>query len=62
MQALGLDHRGSIVYRRVSPQSAGQIMQVKELVLVQLVDKELTKEQENGLRKSPKGYTIDSSD
>jgi large subunit ribosomal protein L30 len=60
-QALGLRRRGAVVYQPVNPAIAGQILSVKELVNVQLVDKALTRQEEQALRKSPKGYTVEES-
>lgn len=59
--ALGIRRRGAVVYQPVNPAVAGQILSVKELVSVQLVDKILTRQEEQDLRKSPKGYTVEKS-
>lgn len=57
--ALGLRRRGGVVYHRVNPSIAGQIMSIKELVNVQLVDNQLTQAEERLLRKPPIGFTIE---
>lgn len=57
-ESLGLNRRGSIVYQKVSPGAAGQILKIKELVNVQLVDKVLTPEEERALRRTRPGYSV----
>lgn len=57
-EALGLNKRGKVVYKQVDPRIAGQLLKVKELINVQLVDKPLTREQERLLRRSPPGFSV----
>lgn len=59
--AMGLKRRGNVVYQRVNAANAGQILTLKELVQVDLVDKALTREEERLLRRKPKGYEVLSS-
>lgn len=47
------------VYHPVSPQVAGQIMMVKELVAVSEVDTALTRAEMRDARKSDAGYYIE---
>jgi large subunit ribosomal protein L30 len=61
LKALGLRHRMNTVFYPVSPQVAGQIMKVKELVLVQEVDKALTKEELKAERKPDAGFYMESA-
>ena len=49
------------VYHPVSPQVAGQIMKVKELVAVSEVENSLTVKEMRELRKPDPGYYIESS-
>lgn len=56
---LGLKHRGSVIYQKVSPGAAGQIAKIKELVNVQLVEKKLDRVEEKNLRRSRPGYTVE---
>lgn len=58
VQRLGLRKTGSVIYQKVSPYSAGQILKIKELVDVEIVDSALSKEQERELRKSDSGFTV----
>jgi large subunit ribosomal protein L30 len=44
VQSLGLQKRHQVVWRMVSPRSAGQILKIKELVTVRLVNEVPTKE------------------
>lgn len=59
--AMGLKKRGNVVYQKVNAANAGQILTLKELVDVQLVDQALTREEERLLRRSPKGYSVEAS-
>ena len=59
LAALGLRRRMQTVYHPVSPQFAGMIMRVKELVDVHEVDKPLSKAEQKELRKSDPGYFIE---
>lgn len=59
LKALGLRKRMRTVYYPVSPQVAGQIMMIKELVAVSEVDKALTKVEMRDARKSDPGFYIE---
>lgn len=59
VKTLGLGKRGSIVYRRATPQIAGSLAKVKELVNVEVTQNALTKEQQRELRKSNPGFTVE---
>lgn len=61
LQALGLRQRMKTVFYPVTPEVAGQIMKVKELVAVKEVDKPLTKEELREERRPEAGYYIESS-
>jgi large subunit ribosomal protein L30 len=61
LKALGLRHRMKTVFYPVSPEVAGQIMKVKELVSVQEVDRALTKEELKDERKPDPGYYIETA-
>jgi ribosomal protein L30 len=58
-KTLGLKKRLSTVYRPICNQVAGQVLAVKELVKIELIDHEPpTKEQAKQARKPTKGYVI----
>ncbi|KAL8972006.1 MAG: hypothetical protein Q9183_000783 [Haloplaca sp. 2 TL-2023] len=59
LQALGLRKRMATVFHPVSPQVAGQIMAVKELVAVSEVEKALTKEELRAARRPDPGFYIE---
>jgi ribosomal protein L30 len=59
LAALGLKKRMATVFHPVSPDVAGQIMKVKELVDVQEVGQALTKEEVHWQRKPDPGYYIE---
>ena len=59
LQALGLRKRMRTVYHPVSPDVAGQIFAVKELVDVQEVDEALTKQEMRELRRPEKGFYVE---
>ncbi|KZF19968.1 ribosomal protein L30 [Xylona heveae TC161] len=61
LQALGLRKRMRTVYHPVSPQVAGQIMRVKELVDVSEVEEPLSKPEMRQLRKPDPGFYIESA-
>jgi large subunit ribosomal protein L30 len=61
LKALGLRQRMKTVFYPVSPEVAGQIMKVKELVLVREVDRALTKEELKAERKPDPGYYMESA-
>lgn len=56
---LGLRRRMQTVFHPVSPDVAGAIMKVKELVDVQEVEQALTKEEEKALRRPEPGYWVE---
>lgn len=60
LKALGLRKRMRTVYHPVSPQAAGQIMMVKELVAVSEVEEALTKNEMRDQRRPDPGYYIES--
>ncbi|AAS53821.1 AFR450Cp [Eremothecium gossypii ATCC 10895] len=59
VHSLGLGKRGTTVYRKVSPGSAGSIAKIKELVKVEVTEHALTKEEQRMLRKSNPGFTVE---
>jgi large subunit ribosomal protein L30 len=61
LKALGLRQRMKTVFYPVSPEVAGQIMRVKELVSVREVDRALTKEELKAERKPDPGYYMESA-
>ena len=61
LKALGLRHRMKTVFYPVTPEVAGQIMTVKELVAVQEVDQPMSKGELREERKPDPGYYIESS-
>jgi large subunit ribosomal protein L30 len=61
LKALGLRQRMKTVFYPVSPEVAGQIMKVKELVSVREVDRALTKEELKAERKPDPGYYMESA-
>jgi len=60
LKALGLHRRMQTVYHRHSPETAGKILHVKELLEVENVPEELvrTKQQQRQERKADRGYTV----
>jgi large subunit ribosomal protein L30 len=61
LKALGLRRRMKTVFFPVTPEVAGQIMKVKELLAVQEVDKAMTKEELRDERRPDAGYYIEST-
>ena len=61
LKALGLRHRMKTVFFPVTPEVAGQIMKVKELIEVQEVDRALTKEELKAERKPDPGFYLESA-
>lgn len=59
LKALGLRKRMTTVYYPVTPDIAGQIMRVKELVDVKEVDRPLTKQQIRAARRPDPGYYVE---
>ncbi|KAI4141032.1 MAG: hypothetical protein L6R39_005536 [Caloplaca ligustica] len=60
LKALGLRKRMATVFHPVSPQVAGQIMAVKELVAVSEVENAMTKAEMKATRKPDTGYYIET--
>lgn len=58
LHALGLRRRNQTVYHKISPQQAGQIARVKELVKVELSEVYMNKPQMRAERKSEPGFVI----
>ena len=59
LKALGLRKRLRTVYHPVSPQVAGQIFKVKELVDVQEVEESLTDAEVRELRRPDAGFWVE---
>lgn len=59
LAALGLHRRLRTVYHPVSPQIAGMVFAVKELVDVQEVDQALTKSEMRELRRPDTGFWVE---
>lgn len=60
LAALGLRKRMSIVYHPVSPQVAGMIMKVKELLSVSVRDRSETRAEIHRRRQPPPGFFVES--
>ncbi|KAF2190783.1 50S ribosomal protein-like protein L30 [Zopfia rhizophila CBS 207.26] len=60
LKALGLRKRMTTVYHPVSPDVAGQIMRIKELVDVKEVENAMTKEEIRDARRPERGYWVES--
>ena len=59
LKALGLKKRFTTVYHPVSPQVAGQIFAIKELVDVQEVEEKFTKQELKDLRRPDAGFYVE---
>lgn len=59
LKALGLHKRMATVYHPVTPDVAGQIFAVKELVDVQEVDRALSAPEMKELRRPEKGFYVE---
>lgn len=59
LKALGLRKRMRTVYHKVSPDTAGMIMKVKELLAVSEVDTPLTQAEIHKKRQPPKGFYVE---
>lgn len=59
LKALGLHKRLRTVYHPVSPDVAGQIFAVKELVDVQQVDQRLSQQEMRELRRPESGFWVE---
>lgn len=57
---LGLHKRHQTVYQKITPQQAGMIAAVKELVSVELAEEPQTKQQMREARKSDPGFVVES--
>lgn len=60
LAALGLRKRMQTVFHPVSPQVAGQIMKVKELIAVSEVDEAVSKRAMKLARKPDPGYYVEA--
>ncbi|KAI0098584.1 hypothetical protein F4776DRAFT_650299 [Hypoxylon sp. NC0597] len=61
LAALGLRKRSQTVFHPVSPQSAGMILKVKELVKVAEVDRALTPKEMRDERRPEPGFWIEKA-
>ena len=61
LRALGLRKRMATVFHPVTPQVAGQIMKVKELVAVSEVAQIMTKQEMHAARKPDPGYWVETA-
>ncbi len=61
LNALGLRKRMRTVYHPVTPDTAGQIMKVKELVDVQVTERALTNTEIWNLRRPDPGFYIEKA-
>lgn len=61
LAALGLRRRSQTVFHPVSPQFAGMIMKVKELVRVEEVDRALNKAELRDERRPEPGFYVESA-
>ena len=61
LAALGLRRRSQTVFHPVSPQFAGMILKVKELVKVQEVDRALSKAELRDERRPEPGFYIETA-
>ncbi|KAL2759844.1 hypothetical protein ACRALDRAFT_1060178 [Sodiomyces alcalophilus JCM 7366] len=59
LAALGLRRRTQTVFHPVSPDFAGMIMKVKELVRVEEVDRALTNEEVKAARRPERGFWVE---
>lgn len=60
LASLGLRRRTQTVFHPVSPQFAGMIMKVKELVKVEEVDRALTPQEMREARRPERGFWLES--
>ncbi|KPI42131.1 54S ribosomal protein L33, mitochondrial [Cyphellophora attinorum] len=60
LKALGLRKRMATVFHPVSPDVAGQLMKVKELIAVKEVDQPMTKAEVHMERKPDPGFYVES--
>jgi large subunit ribosomal protein L30 len=60
LAALGLHKRMATVYHPVTPDTAGQILKVKELVAVSEVETALTKAEMKDARRPEPGFYVES--
>ncbi|KXJ96407.1 ribosomal protein L30, ferredoxin-like fold domain-containing protein [Microdochium bolleyi] len=59
LMALGLRKRTQTVYHPVSPQFAGMIMKVKELVRIEEVDRALDSQEQRAARRPDPGFWLE---
>ena len=59
LAALGLRRRSQVVFKPVTPQFAGLVMKVKELVRVQEVDRALTRAEVKAERTPDPGFYVE---
>jgi ribosomal protein L30/L7E len=60
LTSLGIHRRNQTVYHRHSPEAAGKILRVKELVEVENVSEDMvrTKEEQTRERRAARGYKV----
>ncbi|KAK1625655.1 ribosomal protein L30 [Colletotrichum phormii] len=61
LEALGLRRRSHTVFHPVSPQFAGMIIKVKELVKVEEVDRAMTQPEMRDLRRPDPGFYVEKA-
>ncbi len=61
LESLGLRRRCQTVFKPVSPQFAGLVMKVKELVRVEEVDRALTKAEVKAERTPDRGFYVETA-
>ncbi|OLN86669.1 54S ribosomal protein L33, mitochondrial [Colletotrichum chlorophyti] len=61
LEALGLRRRSQTVFHPVSPQFAGMIMKVKELVRVEEVSRAMTQPELRELRRPDPGFYVEKA-
>ncbi len=59
LEALGLRRRSQTVFQRVSPDSVGMIMKVKELVRVEEVERAQSKVEVRAARRPDPGFYVE---
>jgi large subunit ribosomal protein L30 len=60
LKALGLKRRGQTVFHPVNRDSAGMVLRVKELVMVEEVDARKTKQQVHEEQRPDPGFVVES--
>ena len=61
LEALGLTKRMKTVFQPVTPDVAGQIMKIKELVAVSEVENKMTKREMHALKKPDPGFYVENA-